>query len=410
MPEQMRKRRVRYRALQIGFAVGCLAYGLYIADFRAARIASFGLALYALPLLFQLSKASLVRAYALWFGVFLVAQGVMAPILLGDTANLHHHLPNLTRIVDAKVTEFYGSSGEQRITTDELGFRASPRVNYPKGVDLRIFAIGGSTTEEFNINDEETWTHRVQTALSSELSRQVEVINAGNSGAMSQQHVATLKYIQSLHPNIVLFLLGGNDWLYDIQREFGSDDPRPRMYFPDTPLGRLARTYYYRVFGPREGTTVRSDTIPQGGSLRRERKISWLPDNASGRYLANLARIGSICRDTNLTCVFITQPNGYQPDATEELKDLFWMSPRNASYSLTFESLVHVAQTYNRALADFAAKNGFALCDLATTMDATRENFTDELHFTFKGSERVAQAVTECLRPLVVKNSSGQAR
>ena len=86
------------------------------------------------------------------------------------------------------------------------------------------------------------------------------------------------------------------------------------------------------------------------------------------------------------------------------------MTPRGASYSLTFESLVHIARVYNRALADFAAKNGFALCDLATKIDATRENLTDEFHFTFKGSERVAQAVTECLRPLVVKNSSSQAR
>lgn len=86
------------------------------------------------------------------------------------------------------------------------------------------------------------------------------------------------------------------------------------------------------------------------------------------------------------------------------------MSPHAASYTLTFESLVHIARLYNRALTDFAARNEFALCDLATKIDATLENLSDELHFSFKGSERVAQAVTECMRPLLAKNASSQTR
>jgi lysophospholipase L1-like esterase len=402
MFERMRTKRIG-PFLRIGLALACLAYGFYIADFRAARITPFGLALYALPLLFQLSKKPLVRAYALWFGVFMVAQGVFSPILLGDAANLYHHVPNLTRIVDAKVAEFTGGAGAQRVTTDELGFRAWPRVNYEEPAELRIFAIGGSTTEEFSINDEETWTHRVQTALTKDLSRHVEVINTGTSGAMSQHHIATLKYIESLHPNIALFLVGANDWNYDIHREFGSNVQRPRRTFPGTPLGRLARSTYYRVFEKVPNKVVKSDFITQGGSLKRERKITWFPEKASDRYLANLARLGSICRDTQLTCVFFTQPNGYQPGAPEAFKDLFWMSPPFASYSLTFDSLVRVAEVYNRALIDFGAKNGFPVCDLASRLEPSIELFTDELHFSFKGSERVAEAVTECLRPLLEK-------
>ena len=80
-----------------------------------------------------------------------------------------------------------------------LGFRVVPRVDYRQPADLRIFAIGGSTTEEFSINDQETWTHRVQEALANETSRHVEVINTGTSGAMSQNHIATLKYLSLIH-------------------------------------------------------------------------------------------------------------------------------------------------------------------------------------------------------------------
>ena len=116
--------------LRVGLAVAILIYGIYIADFRSPRILIFGLALYALPLVLQLLRSPLARAYALWFGVFLVAQGVMTPILLGDAANLYNHVPNLTRIVDADVAKFVGSIGSRRATTDELGFRVLPRVDY----------------------------------------------------------------------------------------------------------------------------------------------------------------------------------------------------------------------------------------------------------------------------------------
>ena len=49
----------------------------------------------------------------------------------------------------------------------------------------------------------------------------------------------------------------------------------------------------------------------------------------------------------------------------------------------------------------FANDNGFAVCDLAPRIEPITENFVDEIHYTFKGSARVAEAVTECLKPLV---------
>ena len=394
------------RLIELALAVSILLYGIYIADTAAPRLMAFGLALYAVPLLLQPLRWSLIRAYALWFGVFMVAQGVLTPVLLGDAVNLYHHVPNMVQIATARTGEAAGGTGEQRTTTDELGFRVSPRVNYGQPADLRIYAIGGSTTEEFSINDEATWTHGVQEILKNELSRRVEVVNTGTSGAMSQHHLATVNYVESLYPDIAVFLMGANDWNFDIHREFGSDIVRrERLAFDNTPIGRLARTYYYRVFGLRQ-TSKQFDFVPPGGSMKRERKVTWLPDRASDRYLTNLKRIGDACRQVNLVCVFMTQPTAYQPTASERLKDTFWMSPPAASYTLTFESLVRVAEVYNRALVTFAAENGFALCDLAPKLEASTENFTDEMHFTFKGSARVAAAVTECLRPVIATGAA----
>jgi lysophospholipase L1-like esterase len=342
---------------------------------------------------FQLLPFPLVRTYALWFGVFLVIQSFLTPLL--DNRDFFHHIPNLTRIVDAKAAEAIGGTGPQRITIDERGFRVFPSVDYSRRTDLRIFAIGGSTTDEGNINDQETWTHRVQLALANEFSQRVEVINTGVAGLLTPHHLATLRYVLGLHPNIAIFLIGANDWNFDIREEFGANASSRRLAFRDTPLAQLATAAFHRAvretaFGP--------GSIRQGGSLRRERKIAWFPEKASDRYIADLARIGNVCHEARLTCVFLTQPSGYRPNAAEALKDKFWMSPPDASYTLTFESLVHVAEVYNQALINFGKENGFDVCDLAPRIEPTVENFFDDFHFTFKGSERVAAAVADCLR------------
>jgi hypothetical protein len=241
--------------------------------------------------------------------------------------------------------------------------------------------------------------------LAEHLGRRVEVINTGIAGLRTLHHVATLKEILPLQPDILIFLVGVNDWVFDIHSQFGSNRDVVRMLFPDTILGRVARGWFSRFGNPPEpaawNSTVTADTFPRG-TLGRAQKIAWFPGTTSEQYRANLLRISDICRANKLTCVFLTQPNAYQNDAPKDLRDLFWLTPPNASYTLTFESLVHVAQTYNRALTDFAKRRGHPVCDLVPQIEPTTENFWNEVHYTLAGSARVAEAVTECLKPLTV--------
>jgi lysophospholipase L1-like esterase len=395
------------RIVGIGFGVAVLGYGLYIVEPGAPRLMAFGLTLFALPLLFQFTPWPLARAYALWFGAFLVLQSVMSPLLLGDTAYLVSHTPNMTRILTYPEGSDPGITAPQRITTDERGYRVTPRVNYERKVGIRIVAIGGSTTEEMGLDDEATWTHRVQVALAKELGQTIEVINTGVSGLRTRHHIATLRRILPLQPDLVLFLVGINDWHFDTYTRFGSFRIVDRQRFPDTVLGRVARTQYGRLFSPPPVPRVETATAIVDPlrlrSLEREPKISWFPETASEQYLGNLERISAICRQNDLTCVFLTQPNAYAEGASQDIKDLFWMTPSNAPYTLTFESLVHLARLYNRALIDFAIQHHHPFCDVAAQVGPTTEYFTDEVHFTIAGAARVAEIVTPCLVPLMAK-------
>src|SRR5262249_39342780 len=75
--------------LRLGAGSAILAYGYYITRFALTpKLAAFALGLFALPLLGQLTRRPLVQAYTLWWGVFLVLQSLLSPLLLGDSFNL----------------------------------------------------------------------------------------------------------------------------------------------------------------------------------------------------------------------------------------------------------------------------------------------------------------------------------
>ena len=122
------------------------------------------------------------------------------------------------------------------ITTDSLGFRSRPKVNYGAKPGIRIFAIGGSTTEEIQRADDSTWPHLLQVRLASELGVAVEVVNTGVSGLRSANHLATLKQIEGLQPDMVVVLMGINDWNAHIRQRF-SRWHRPEAFNPSVRTG-----------------------------------------------------------------------------------------------------------------------------------------------------------------------------
>jgi hypothetical protein len=85
--------------------------------------------------------------------------------------------------LDVEAPNMPGISGIQNVTTDDQGYRVMPPVDYGNADALRIFAIGGSTTESIELDDQATWPHLLQEGLNAALGRKVEVVNTGVSGS-----------------------------------------------------------------------------------------------------------------------------------------------------------------------------------------------------------------------------------
>ena len=155
--------------------------------------------------------------YNLFFIVFLNL--ILTPLFYLMTFDVPSRQPNYKIIKEYKSEFFKGMfSGKHFISADQKGYRTNKKIDYYNKNEntLRIFTIGASTTEEGATDDNKTWSSLLGTKLSKFTDKDIEVINTGLSGLRSEYHYVTLKRMRKYKPDLVIFLIGINDWNHHI--------------------------------------------------------------------------------------------------------------------------------------------------------------------------------------------------
>lgn len=295
-----------------------------------------------------------------------------------------------------------------------MGYRVSGPVSYEKDDGYRVFAIGGSTTQEILLDDTRTWTRGLENWLRNDGKPTAQVINTGLSGTRAVHHLATLKKIIPLNPDVVIFLVGINDWNRHIRQHYDSEYRtlqemlakrvnriRSELKLERSLLGRPLRALYAAA-----GLTAKRSSFEvnngeyfskQRGSLNKSNKISFKPDAVENEYTDTIDQIVSTCSQHQIKCMFITQPNGYQDGASKSYKDSFWMTPTDSpDFTADFSSMMHIAKLYNGHLKAVAKKTGIAICDAAAQLPPEQKYFHDDCHFTEFGSKEMSRAIQTC--------------
>jgi lysophospholipase L1-like esterase len=400
------------RAVGFALAVLILLFGwLARPDSRYSELRTLHWVLFASPLLAQLLPWKAARIYSLWLGAFLLAQALLSPGVDGAFKTLR---PSYHRVIDV-TSGLPGIQGIQTITTDHKGFRTTKTIDYGHKPETtyRIFAIGGSTTEQIYLDDRATWTHLLQESLDRSHDREIEVVNTGVSGLRAEHHLATLEHVLAYAPDMAIFLVGINDWNRQIRLTLGDASRqrrrqllrrfRERYRFNRTLLGGVLAAALYDP-EPRVGPAVEetgSYYEPLRGGLWREPRRSFRPASVSESYEARLGEIAARCRRAEIACVFLTQPTGYAEDADEEYLRSFWMTPPEEDYTLDLASMIHITRLYNEFLLAFARSEGLPSCDMASAFPASFETLYDECHFNTRGAQRFAELLVACVDPLI---------
>ena len=118
--------------------------------------------------------------------------------------NFHYNLPNY--VIDYQ--------------RDEFGFRDRES----KFSDIDILTIGGSTTDERFIKDEDTWSKKLENRLSIYLNKQIDVVNAGIDGQSTNGHIWNFNnwfnQLDNFRPKYIIFYIGLNEILYQLPENY----------------------------------------------------------------------------------------------------------------------------------------------------------------------------------------------
>ncbi|MDH3234476.1 MAG: GDSL-type esterase/lipase family protein [Alphaproteobacteria bacterium] len=406
-----------------------LAFGVLTYDTKiSTRWLVLTLVLYGVPLVAQLIPRTTVRVYGIYFGLFVMLQALISAHFFPDTFKTLS--PNLNTIVTVEGDNLPGISGPQHITTDAKGFRTTKKVNYDAKADYRIFFVGASTVAQAWIDDKQSFPHLVQESLSAALKRNVETVNTAVSGIRAVHHLVTIKKVARYHPNMFVIVPGANDWGLHITLHYDKNNPdrfehstvhveanRYRVAFLDyfrnytlkhTLLGRGINAAKYIAQAQlserstKAGEIVRTTTDApfykaNRGSLFRKDKRTFKPKAVHPGYAKTMREIVAFCKSSGAICVLASHPHSFKPGTTKAYRERFWMTPAFEDYTLTHESMAHIAGLYNRYTAELARKSGLPFCDLEAQVPPSLENFYDEIHYNTEGSRKAAAVLHNCL-------------
>lgn len=384
-----------------------LVYGLLTYDRESISWGVAGLLLYVVPLALQATRRVLARTYALWLGIFLMVQSLLSFYFIDNFVSLSPHLRLTVKISATDIPGIF--PGTRHISTDALGFRATPTVDYLHKRGYRIFAIGGSTTEEIMLDDHSTWPYLLQQRLQ-QPGQPVEVINTGVSGLRASNHLATLRNILPYQPDLVIFLMGANDWNQQIKNHFEWRNHLP----PVLRYTLVGKAVQQLVIFPLKSLWIKdrpqqktmhiasmADYSNPRKSLFKAIQHRYHPSDVAVNYAETLGKISRLCHENKVPCLFMTQPSGYHPAASPAFQESFWMTPPYASYTLDIESMAHIAALYNRHMLDFARQAGHPSCDIAPGVAASYAHFFDDMHYNETGAQRVAELVAPCVQTIM---------
>lgn len=301
-------------------------------------------------------------------------------------------------------------------STNGWGFRGDElAVPKPPG-EVRVFVVGGSTTENNALDDSQDmsrrlqeWLQRVEAEAGGD--RVWKVYNAGKSGDRSYDHLAMVSQrIAHLEPDVIVIFAGINDLMAGL---FGVDytlrvpvemtrERLLRLLASESQLFRrthaVARRFLRR--SPREiqqTIAFRTNYAEKAELQRGYPVVDETPPADTPAYARNLRSIAAVGRAAGARVVFMTQATTWSAPPGAEVVRWHWMRLRDGrTWSLA--SMDAAMRRYNDAMRAVAASEGLPLVDLPAHVEPTVGYFFDDCHFNVAGARAAADVLAPAVR------------
>lgn len=304
-----------------------------------------------------------------------------------------------------------GASPKVRFAINRFGFRNARMQDLRKPErELRVFTIGGSTTECIYLDEPDAWPEVVQTELAGRVPG-INVINAGHSGDTTRDHLALLSQrIIPFQPDLVVFLVGINDLSLQLEADYSPvrDDTRSRVtestggskLMLRSAVAEVSQIARRLIVLQRQGLKADARGNPvqdgAGGWVRQAREVrqkappSDIDPTALPKpeFEQNLRALAAIARSAGAEPVFVTQPVLW--GAAVDPEALLWVP---YGRRVPHQRLWELMERYNDVTRRVASDLQMPLVDLARKLPKTTAVFYDDDHFTVTGSREVGRLV-----------------
>jgi lysophospholipase L1-like esterase len=294
-----------------------------------------------------------------------------------------------------------------RVSINAFGFRGpNPRtVDKPPGI-IRVIVQGGSTTEDYFVEDGRTWPEQLQEKLNARLKTdRIEVINMGTSGYTAENCVKDLKLNGlQLKPDVVIAYHGVNDFRKALK---SLNELEPIESYVDYE-GRETTWWSRLLCSSCIIDAINEASYYKGGARTRAFALDYWnsPDksylNLEGvetPTIQALQELLELSKKHHFTLVIGRQATLMKPSLTDEEVMRMWRVFRwkTNGKCIKWESYLEAHNRVLDAQARFAEVNAIPYIDTESAVPKTIEYFVDDAHTLENGAERISDSFADGL-------------
>ncbi|MCK4336574.1 MAG: SGNH/GDSL hydrolase family protein [Candidatus Aminicenantes bacterium] len=295
------------------------------------------------------------------------------------------------------VSYFYGASViNQNLDEYHPYLQIAPKdIPIPDGENtknaLRIFCLGGSTTE-FPDTEGRDWSTRIQELLQNMYpEKHFEVYNLGRMWYTTLHSIINYSVNLRHHkPDILIAMHGINDLLQNA--DFCSYSFAPFAEDYRHFLGPVSQLVLHRSFLQSAVQVIRSIWYYKP---RKVIDTDIFPGLVP--FTRNLKTLCDLAKTDSIRIILLTQPHLYKESMSEEEKASFIMLKYEAvgpDIRWSTETARKGMNQYNNAVREVAKKEKVFLIDLEKSVPKNLDYFTDEVHYQDRTYDLIAGHIT----------------